>query len=300
MSTPQERVVALAKSQVGYHPTHGKFNKYAEALDKTDLYNFPKNGYDWCDIFYDWCLVEEFGAEVAKAMTGQPSHGCGAGCAFSASYYRAMNQWSTEPSLGAQVFFGTRGSEYHTDMVVGFDSAHVFTVEGNTGYSSGYAGGAVLERSYSRRDAKITGYGVPRWSTVDGQEPVVDVSNVLEETGKLEVDGYLGVQSVTAWQRALDTFVDGIVSGQPWDCWGNTPRLVSVERVAEPYGSQLVSAIQSKVGADVDGLMGPQTVRCLQAWLNARGFECGTVDGVLGILTAKAVQRSLNAGAWSE
>lgn len=134
---------------------------------------------------------------------------------------------------------------------------------------------------------------------MDGQEPVVDVSNVLEETGKLEVDGYLGVQSVTAWQRALDTFVDGIVSGQPWDCWGNTPRLVSVERVAEPYGSQLVPAIQAKVGADVDGLMGPQTVRCLQAWLNARGFECGTVDGVLGILTAKAVQRSLNAGAWS-
>ena len=108
---------------MGYHPTHGKFNKYAQALDGTDLYNFPKDG-------YDWCLVQEFGVEVAKAMTGQPTRGCGAGCDFSASYYRARNQWSADPSLDAQVFFGSRGDEYHTGMVVGYDSAHVFTVEG--------------------------------------------------------------------------------------------------------------------------------------------------------------------------
>ena len=178
MSTPQERVVAVAKSQVGYYPTNGKFNRYAEALDRTDLYNHAKNGYDWCDIFYDWCLVQEFGVEVTKGMTGQPSGGCGAGCAFSASYYRALNQWSWEPSLGAQIFFGSRGDEYHTGMVVGYDSAHVYTVEGNIGYASGYSGGAVLERTYARGDSRISGYGVPRWSMVDGAEPVVDVSNV--------------------------------------------------------------------------------------------------------------------------
>ena len=300
MSTPQERVVALAKSQVGYVPPVGKWNKYAEALDKTDLYNYAKNGYDWCDIFYDWCLVQEFGVEVAKAMTNQPSKGCGAGCDFSASYYRAMNQWSGDPSLGAQIFFGSRGDEYHTGMVVGYDSAHVYTVEGNTGYSSGYSGGAVLERSYSRGDSRITGYGVPRWSMVDGEEPATDASNTWEATGELEIDGYLGVQSVSAWQTALGTPVDGLVSSQPWYCCGNTPNLVSVERCYGAEGSYLVSAIQRVVGAEVDGLMGPQTVRCLQAWLNAHGFDCGEIDGVLGPMTARAVQRSLNAGAWSE
>ena len=80
---------------------HGKFNKYARALDRTGLYNYPKDGYDWCDIFYDWLLVEEFGLDVALLMSNQPMHGCGAGCEFSASYYRAVNQWSGEPSLGA-------------------------------------------------------------------------------------------------------------------------------------------------------------------------------------------------------
>lgn len=134
---------------------------------------------------------------------------------------------------------------------------------------------------------------------VGGSEPVVDVTNVLEDTGKLDVDGWLGVQSVTAWQRALGTYVDGYVSGQDWADWGYTPNLVSVERTHDGYGSQLVSAIQRVVGADVDGLMGPQAVRCLQAWLNARDFDCGEVDGVLGPKTAIAVQRSLNEGAWS-
>ena len=49
-----------------------KWNNYAEALDKTDLYNYAKNGYDWCDIFYDWCLVQEFGVDgVLGPMTAR-------------------------------------------------------------------------------------------------------------------------------------------------------------------------------------------------------------------------------------
>lgn len=58
MSSPQERVVALAKSQVGYIPPVGKYNRYAEALDKTDLYNYAKNGYDWCDSATRSCRVQ--------------------------------------------------------------------------------------------------------------------------------------------------------------------------------------------------------------------------------------------------
>ena len=128
---------------------------------------------------------------------------------------------------------------------------------------------------------------------------VSNVTNVWEDTGELEVDGFLGVQSVTAWQVALGTVADGFVSSQPWRCYGNTPNLVSVERCYGADGSSLVRAVQRVVSADVDGLMGPQTVRCLQAWLNSHGFDCGAVDGVLGPATAKAIQRSLNAGAWS-
>lgn len=299
MSSPQQMVRDWALSQVGYVPSSGKFNKYTEYLDRTNIYNGPKNGYDWCDVFADCDYVSNFGLDVAVRMIAQPLRGYGAGCAFSASYYRAADQWDRDPSVGAQIFFGRRGAEHHTGIVVGCDSAHVFTVEGNTGYSAGYRGGAVLRRTYARNDAGISGYGVPDWSLAGGDPLVLPRSNVLEQTRSLEVDGYLGVQSVTAWQRALGTTVDGFVSSQDWADWGATPRLVAVERVDLGTGSELVRAIQGVVGAEVDGLMGAQTVRCLQAWLEDRGFPCGGIDGVLGILTAKAVQRSLNAGAWS-
>ena len=306
MATPQERVVEWDMQQVGYVPPYGKYNKYAEYLDQTPIYNGKKNGYDWCDIYYDCGMVQTFDLDVAVEMMNQPLNGCGAGCDFSASYYRAANQWSSSPSLGAQIFFGTRGDEYHTGRVVGFDDYHVHTVEGNTGYSAGYSGGAVLKQTYGRDDGRICGYGVPKWSLAGGDDGVapVELTNVYEATGQLEVDGYLGVQSVTAWQRALGTYDDGFVSGQDWADSSYTPRLVSVERCYGGGGSSLVRAIQRKVGmswSDVDGLMGPQTVRCIQSWLYLRGYDCGEsgVDGVLGECTAKAIQRSLNDGAWS-
>lgn len=299
MSTPQQRVVDWAVGEVGYVPSYAKYNKYAEKLDKTNLYNGAKNGYDWCDIFADCDYVSNFGLTIAAQMTNQPLRGCGAGCDFSASYYRAANQWSTVPSIGAQIFFGSKGNESHTGIVVGYDSTYVYTVEGNTGYSEGYSGGAVMRRTYRRDSSRIVGYGIPDWSLVDGEMPDTETTNDWQTTGKLDVDGYLGVQSITAWQQALGTYVDGYVSEQGYEDWYYTPNLVSAERCYDASGSSLVRAIQRKVGASVDGLMGPQTVRCLQAWLNDNCGESLDIDGILGPATAKAVQRSLNDGKWA-
>lgn len=295
MSTPQERVRNWVLDEVGYVPSYGKYNKYAEKLDQTDAYNGAKNGYDWCDIFADCAYISVFGFDTAIRMINQPRGGCGAGCPWSASYYRAADQWSDSPSVGAQIFFGDWGNESHTGIVVGYDAYHVYTVEGNTGYSAGYSGGAVLERTYSRDDGRIVGYGVPKWSLAGGDDAETTPTNTYQETGQLEIDGWLGVQSVTAWQVALGTYVDGYISGQSvWDRY-YLPNLVSV--TYDEGGSQLVRAIQEKVGACVDGYMGPQTVRCIQAWLNRNG-QALEIDGFLGPLTAQAIQRTLNEGKW--
>lgn len=279
MASPQERLVAWAKAQVGTAAYSGKRNKYADYMDKLGMYNGPKSGYDWCDVFYDCGIAQCFGADKVQAMLNQPKGGCGAGCAYSAQYYKDMGRWSNEPSLGAQIFFGDYD---HTGVVVGYNNSYVYTVEGNTGYSQGYRGGAVLSRTYDRWDSWITGYGTPRWDLAGG--------GGKEEKSGLEVDGYLGPASVTAWQQALGTYADGVISGQDPI---NKEYLYRITSITWDYGgSQLVRAIQRKVGAGVDGYLGPQTVKAIQKFVGV------TQDGYLGPQTAMAVQRTLNDGKW--
>ena len=167
MATPQERLIAWWKAQVGYAASPGKWNKYAAYMDSLGMYNGPKNGYDWCDVTYDCGIAQTFGPDMVQPMLNQPKGGCGAGCEFSAQYYKDMGRWSHEPSLGAQIFFGNYD---HTGCVVGYNDGVVHTIEGNTGYGSGYSGGAVLEHTYDRGSAWIAGYGTPRWELAEEDE----------------------------------------------------------------------------------------------------------------------------------
>ncbi len=164
---PYLRVAELAKKEVGYKGTgsgsySNRFSKYAKELDAMgDIYNTPKNGYDWCDIFADWCYIKILGKEKAIKAINQPKYGCGAGCYFSAGYYKQMGRFSQTPSVGSQIFFDWDGDkrEDHTGIVVKFDSKYVYTVEGNTGGGTGQ----VKERQYERTYKCITGYGKPKW-----------------------------------------------------------------------------------------------------------------------------------------
>lgn len=164
--TPAEKMAEWALSQVGYVADEYKQTKYGEMLDNIGFYNGPKNGFDWCEQFYDAGMVTCFGEDKAIEMMGAQRQGGGAGCWISAQDYRDAGQWSDEPSIGAQIYFGVRGDESHTGCVVDFSPWQVCVVEGNTGYSKGYDTGAVLYKTYDRNDTWIVGYGVPDWSLV--------------------------------------------------------------------------------------------------------------------------------------
>ena len=109
----------------------------------------------------------------------------------------------------------------------------------------------------------------------------------------LTVDGKWGKDTTRALQRALGTPVDGIISRQPRNSvtqalYGGTVSFGSGN------GSPMVRALQRKVGAGVDGKLGPDTVRRLQRHL-------GTVrDGVLSrpSMVVRELQRRLNAGTF--
>lgn len=200
--TPQERLIATALAEVGYighrnaaqldTPTAnggGKFNKYARDLDALgDFYNYSKQGYDWCDVFCDWCFVQTFGRELAQKMLFQPNRSCGAGTAYSLGYYRSNGHFSNEPQVGDQIFFGDAKSTWHTGIVTRVTGGMVSTVEGNSGSPLG-----VHAFRYNKNNKIIKGYGRPYWTLAMGETPpaaqpsapsaALKIGDIVEFTG---------------------------------------------------------------------------------------------------------------------
>src|SRR5690625_4575144 len=86
-----------------------------------------------------------------------------------------------------------------------------------------------------------------------------NTSKPSKPKANLEVDGKWGKSVTKALQKALKTQVDGIISKQPKNSvsqslYGNTVRFGS-------GGSNVIVALQRKVGAKVDGKLGPATIR---------------------------------------
>ena len=106
----------------------------------------------------------------------------------------------------------------------------------------------------------------------------------------LAVDGKVGPATVKAWQRIMGTTVDGVIGGQSSASKKCHSAINAIRYTTFKRGSQLICAVQRKLGCKVDGLLGPQTIKAIQKHL---GVE---QDGHFGPATAKALQRRLNTG----
>ncbi len=164
----KQKVIDLALREVGYHETGNNRTKYAEEIDAIrGFYNGAKNGYAWCDVFVDWCFVKSYGVVGAKELLCQPDNSLGAGCLYSANYFRNKGQFfKTGPQTGDQIFFSYKAGEVsHTGLVVEVTASSVVTVEGNSS-------DAVQKRTYPINDGRIYGYGRPDWDgAASGEAP---------------------------------------------------------------------------------------------------------------------------------
>ena len=170
-------VLDLARSEIGYREKASNsglddktanagganWTKYARDLDRTNWYNGGKNGYAWCDIFYDWLFYKCFGDPLGRNMLCQPVGSAGAGCLYSAQYYKSAGRWHTNsPQPGDQIFFTYSPGEYsHTGLVEQVNGDTVTTIEGNTSDSVG-------RRNYNIGNSVIAGYGRPNWDLAVG------------------------------------------------------------------------------------------------------------------------------------
>lgn len=176
-------VIAIAKNEVGYlekatnsnldsktgNAGSNNYTKYARDLDAFgNFYNGAKQGFAWCDVFVDWCMVKAFGRELAQKMINQSNGSAGAGCKQSSQYYQAINRFYSKPQPGDQIFFVSGGDICHTGLVIDVTSTQVITIEGNTSGGSGVIanGGGVFQKSYSLNYGGIYGYGRPKYELV--------------------------------------------------------------------------------------------------------------------------------------
>lgn len=288
----RQKVIDIALAEVGYleketnaqldsktgNAGDENWTKYARDLDKIPgFYNGRKNGYDWCDIFVDWCFVMAYGAETAKKLLIQPDKSLGAGCTYSAKYYKSKGQFHKDnPRPGDQIFFGTASRCTHTGLVYKVDDSKVYTVEGNTSGASGVIanGGGVKAKSYSLTYSKIHGYGRPNYN-----------------------DGYKEI-------KETDKTIDTVAEVQLWLNQNYASGLVCDGLYGDKTRKALVKALQKNLGVAVDGSFGPITkaavkplkmgskgtlVKVLQCFLicNKQKIEA---DGSFGPATETAVR----------
>lgn len=180
MGYTRKALIAIAEAEVGYIEKKSNYDldsktgnagdenytKYARDLYNAGFYNGNKQGYPYCDVFHDWCHWKAAGEnkEVAEYVICQTGD-CGAGCTYSADYYRAAGRFFSDPEVGDQIFFGESGDEYHTGTVYKVDNSKVYTIEGNTSGAAGVVdnGGGVFKKWYYLNDGNISGYGRPRY-----------------------------------------------------------------------------------------------------------------------------------------
>lgn len=200
MGCTASKVIAVAVAEIGYKEKASNsqlddktanagsknYTKYARDFDQKypQWYNGKKNGFAWCDMFVDWCFLTSFGYAKALELLCQPEKSCGAGCTYSAGYYKKKGQFYTNnPKPGDQIFFGTSISNCsHTGIVEKVDSSKVHTIEGNTSDQ-------VARRSYALNSSKIVGYGRPKYDTETSSDTAT-VTTPTENTGGEESTGY--------------------------------------------------------------------------------------------------------------
>ena len=208
-------LVAIAEAEVGYlekksnadldsktgNAGSKNYTKYARDLHAAGYYQANKNGYEWCEVFNDWChwIASGKDAKLAQEVIFQTGV-YGAGCTWSANCYRNAGRFYSTPKVGDQIYFGTKGNESHTGIVYKVDGNKVYTIEGNTSGASGVIanGGGVCKKSYSLSYDKIVGYGRPNYAAEVAKPAYTQeqfIRDVQKATGA-SVDGIAGPKTL--------------------------------------------------------------------------------------------------------
>lgn len=259
MKNTRNKVIRIALNEEGYLEKKSNSQLDSKTANAGSA-NYTKYG-KWyglnpdllCAMFICWIFNEAYGETAAKKLlAGRFS----AACEEIRQNFIGKKQYHTSnPQIGDLVFFkGTRhAGANHIGIITDVSQGRIYTIEGNTS-GGNYVidnGGGVAKKSYGITYSKILGYGRPAYDSSPDQ-------NVSIENN------------------------------------------VSPAKTPAAYAKkQFIRDVQSVTGAKTDGIAGPETlsktitvsktvnrkhpiVKFIQKYLNALGYNCGTVDGIAG------------------
>lgn len=288
------KVIAVLKAEVGYlekksnsqldsktaNAGYNNYTKYARDLDALGyFYNGPKNGYPYCDVTVDWAFVQAYGVETALELLCQPKKSYGAGCEYSARYYKQKGQFHTKnPKPGDQIFFwnSKKTEAAHTGLVVKVDSTYVYTIEGNTSGASGVIanGGGVFEKKYALNHNRIYGYGRPKYDPEPVAEPVPEV----EKDNNVPINEYTLTQFIKDIQAATGAAVDGIAGPETLSKTVTLSRYINRKHKAVKAVQKRLYALGYTVVGEADGVAGALFQKAVKEFQRKNGC---TADGVI-------------------
>ena len=268
MSRPSE-IVAIALAEVGYREKasnaalddktanagSANWTKYARDLAAAGYYNGNKNGYAWCDVFVDWCFFKAYGAVEGQRVQCQTGP-LGAGCIYSAQYYRQQGRYDGNPKVGDQVFFQTGGEIGHTGIVVEVTDSTIVTVEGNSSNQ-------VKKNTYNRSNSHIAGYGHPLYS----------------ENGTVVTEPTAPVPAPTETAVTCIVSIPQLKNGSTGAAVKSAQTLLIAK--GYPCGGRITAGRETP-----DGDFGPTTEKSVKSFQAQKKL---TADGIIGAATWKAL-----------
>lgn len=208
----KNKLVDLARSQLGYREGANNYNKYAADPMITRLYGWIPQNQPWCCTFVNWCFLTAFGYDAGSKLT----YGGTAACSNSAQLFMNNGAYVHFPQIGDQAFFYSSGGINHTGIVVAVDGTIFKTIEGN--YSD-----KVSEVTHNVGSSDVAGFGRPNWPIVAKEAAPSQTSNQSKPANTSTAS-----QEDHSWEPLLLTrsnkyssdcvILQGLLNRRKWSC----------------------------------------------------------------------------------
>lgn len=271
MANTAQKAINTALKEVGYLEKKSNLQLDSKTANAGSA-NYTKYGkwYGlnpayWCAMFICWIFYTAYGDNAAKQLLGGKFS---ASCEELRQNFISKKQYFTSnPRIGDIIFF--KGSRHaganHIGLVTNISDGRVYTVEGNTSGGSTVIdnGGGVAKKSYYISYNRILGYGRPNYGGASSLKSPITPGKTNTITDSASTKTYTKTQFIKDIQKATGAKADGIAG----------PETLSKTITVSKEKNRKHPA-----------------VKFIQKYLNALGYNCGTVDGIAGVKFDAAVK----------